>query len=138
MRYSLRRAIHHEFWLRMNIQCDAPKLIIDDCKRLRDYWYNKLTEEEKEMLETEVQKRLSYFLTEEERLATIPSRGDKGKRMKVLEELQRRRLSKMKDKLICSKCGSMDLDLTVCPICGKIHKIVCRKCGYKLIGVFEK
>lgn len=79
MRYSLRRAIHHEYYLRLNIEANAPKLIIDDCKRLRDYWYVKLTKEEKKRLEIEVQKRLNYVLSEKERLASIPSRGDKGK-----------------------------------------------------------
>jgi len=67
-RYSLRRAIHHEFYLQLNIEANAPKLIIDDLKRLRDYWYNKLTDEEKKILEQEVKKRLKYIPTEEERI----------------------------------------------------------------------
>lgn len=80
MRYSLHRAIHHEYWLRTNIEVKAPNLIIQDCIRLRDFWLNKLTDEEKEILEREVVAMLTHVVTEEERLASIPYRGNTGRK----------------------------------------------------------
>lgn len=59
MRYSLKRAIYHEFWLRMNLNVNAPKLILKDCKRLRDYWKSKLTDTEKKRLDKAVAVLLS-------------------------------------------------------------------------------
>jgi len=79
MRYSLKRAIHNEFYLRLNREANAPKLIIQDLTRVRDYWVSKLSEEEKAILEREVVARLTYVPTEEERSWAIPSKGDTGR-----------------------------------------------------------
>ena len=80
MRYSLKRAIRNEFYLRLNREANAPKLIIQDLTRVRDYWVSKLSEEEKAILEREVVARLTYVPTEEERSRAIPSKGDTGRK----------------------------------------------------------
>jgi len=32
----------------------------------------------------------------------------------------------------CTSCGSTEIDLYVCPICGKVHRAKCRKCGFEM------
>ena len=68
----------------MNIEVKAPNLIIQDCTRLRDFWLNKLTEKEKEILEYEVVAIMTHIVTKEERLASIPYRGNTGKKWRLL------------------------------------------------------
>ena len=48
----------------------------------------------------------------------------------MTRRISRREMLRYHKVYTCESCGSTEVDVYVCPVCGQWHKVVCRDCGH--------